>query len=55
LTYLHKVRKILSRNSIKIEGSNFVLQSKSLVYDLNKKTSIFQGHVKGLLYENIIL
>ncbi len=55
LIYLHKVRKILSRDSIKIKGSNFVLRSKSLVYDLNKKTSIFQGRVKGLLYENIIL
>jgi LPS export ABC transporter protein LptC len=55
LIYLHKVRKLLSRNPIKIEGSNFVLRSKSLVYDLNKKTSILQGRVKGLLYENIIL
>lgn len=55
LIYLHKARKILSRDPIKIEGSNFVLRSKSLVYDINKKTSIFRGRVKGLFYENIFL
>jgi len=55
LIYLHKVRKILSRDSVKIKGSNFALRSKFMVYDLNKKTSTFRGHVKGLLYENIIL
>ena len=55
LVYLHKKRKILSRNPVKIEGKKFVLRSKSMVYDLDKKTSIFEGRVKGVLYENIIL
>ncbi len=55
LIYLHKVRKILSREPVKIKGSKFVLRSKFMLYDLNQKTSLFKGSVKGFLYENIIL
>jgi len=55
LNYNHELRRLHTNDSVKVSSERFSLSADSVEVDLNTQKSEFNGNVKGILSEGMLL